>query len=355
MEDIMNNNINTGKSEIRSDISGVDGIDSIDARVRVARDRILSGTDIMKTVFSESGKRYYTYDYYLKKRFGGKCMKIPLDGGFTCPNIDGTKGVGGCTYCSHRPPAVRGLPIEEQYKAVREPLIKKWGKDRAEERCIPYFQSYTNTYAPTDYLRNLYYSALALPGAIGLSIGTRADCISDSTAELLREINEKTYLTVELGLQTVHDETAVRINRCHTYEDFLKGVEKLKGLNICVHLINGLPGETPYMMLESASEIARLEPHEVKLHMLYIERGCGMYDEYLRGEINMLSLEEYADIVCRQLEVLPPDTVIGRITGDGEADLLAAPEWSRKKFVVMNTIDKLMRERDVFQGDRYIK
>lgn len=312
------------------------------------------GSDAIKCLYGASGKRYYTYDHYMKKRFGGKCMKIPLDGGFTCPNIDGRKGVGGCRYCAQRLPEVRGLPLDEQYKIISEPLIKKWGKDGADKRCIPYFQAYTNTYADTAYLRKLYYAALELPNTIGLSIGTRADCISDSTAELLFELHEKTYLTIELGLQTIHEATAKRINRCHTYDDFLKGVAKLKGLNICIHLINGLPGETSEMMVESAREIARLRPHEVKLHMLYIEKGCGMYDEYMRGEIRMLTLEEYADVVCRQLEVLPPDTVIGRITGDGEGDLLVAPEWSRKKFVVMNTIDKLMKERNIFQGDRYI-
>ncbi len=298
-------------------------------------------------------KRYYTYDMYMKNRFGGKCVKVPLDGGFTCPNIDGTKGHGGCSYCSHRIPEMRGLSLEEQYTRALEPLLKKWGKDGAGDRCIPYFQFFTNTYGSTERLRELYYRALSLPGAIGLSIGTRADCISESTVELLRELNEKTYLTIELGLQTVHEETAKRINRCHTYGEFLEGYKRLEGLNICVHLINGLPGETEEMMVESAAEIGRLHPHQVKLHGLYIEKGCMMYDDYLDGKIQLQTLEQYAKTVCRQLEVLPPDTVIGRVTGDGDGELLAAPEWSRKKFVVMNTIDKLMRGQNLTQGDKF--
>lgn len=302
--------------------------------------------------YSDTNKRYHTYDYFLRTKFGKKVFKVSLDGGFTCPNIDGTKGIGGCTYCSARGSgdfaASSALTIREQYDKVRAMLSKKW----EDGLCIPYFQAHTNTYAPTEVLRQKYYEALALPNAVGLSISTRADCLSESTIELLREINEKTFLTVELGLQSIHDTTAKKINRCHTYEEFLKGYNALKGLNVCIHIIDGLPGETREMMLETAKEIGKLSPHAVKIHLLHIISGTVMAEQYLRGEFEALTLEEYVRIVCDQLEYLPPETVIGRITGDGAPDTLIAPLWSRKKFVVMNEIDKELAKRGSYQGIR---
>ena len=178
-----------------------------------------------------SNKRYYTYDAFLKEKFGSKTIKIPLDGGFSCPNIDGTRGRGGCTYCTKEPLPYRGKPISEQFECGREPLIKKWGRDGIKEQFIPYFQVFSGTYAPIERLKKLYYEALDLPNTVGLSIATRVDCLTDEVAYLLNEINEKTFLTVELGLQTVHEETAKRINRGHTFEEFLIGYEKLNGIN----------------------------------------------------------------------------------------------------------------------------
>ena len=206
----------------------------------------------------------------MRKTFGGKVMKIPLDGGFTCPNIDGTRGRGGCTYCTKQTLPYRGKPLDVQFEEGKAPLLKKWRREGRREMFIPYFQVFTNTYAPVERLRELYYAALSLPETVGLSIATRADCIDGEKAALLREISEKTYLTVELGLQTVHESTAALINRGHTYEEFLAGYEKLRGLNVCVHLINGLPGEDEEMMIESARSVAALSTHSVKIHMLYI-------------------------------------------------------------------------------------
>ncbi len=302
---------------------------------------------------SYSNKRYKTFDYEMKRLFGRKVAKVPLDGGFTCPNIDGSRGIGGCSYCSSHPSGAR-KPLAEQYEEAIAPLLKKWtSKNGTPPLFIPYFQYHTNTYAPTELLRELYYEALALPGAVGLSVGTRADCISDTTAELLREIDKKTYLTVELGLQSTHDATADRINRCHSYDEFLQGYRKLDGIRRAIHIINGLPGEDREMMLQTARDIVSLEPYEVKIHMLYIASGTHIADEYARGELSCLTREEYVGIVCDQIELLPPDTVIGRLTGDGLESELIAPEWTKKKTIVINEIDKELYRRGSWQGKLY--
>lgn len=301
----------------------------------------------------ENNKHYLTYNQFLKQTFGGKTIKIPLDGGFTCPNIDGTKGIGGCTYCTKTPLPYRGKPLREQFEIAKAPLLKKWGREEVEERYIPYFQTFSGTYAPVERLRALYEEALALPHVVGLSVATRCDCLSDEVVELLREIASRTFLTVELGLQTVHEDTARRIGRGHTFEEFLCGYEKLKGLNRCIHLISGLPYETPDQMLESAKTVAALRPHAVKLHMLYLEEGTAMTAAYRREHFPILTLDEYVSITVSQLEYFHPDTVIGRLTGDGQADRLVAPLWSRKKFCVLNEIDMEFRRRGTVQGCRF--
>ena len=301
-------------------------------------------------LYSDNGKCYHTFDYYTRHRFGTKTVKLPLDGGFTCPNRDGTKGSGGCIYCSQKHLPYAGLAIKEQYEIAKSITSKKWAREGRKECYIPYFQTFTGTYAPLDRLRELYYSALELPGCVGLSIGTRADCIDGECEKLLRELDKKTYLTIELGLQTVHDRTAELINRRHTYSDFLECYKRLSGLNICVHLIDYLPGESRDMMLESAYEVGKLRPHEVKLHMLYAERGTKLGDMYEEGKLTFPDIDEYTDTVISQLELLPPETVIGRLTGDGDADMLLAPLWTVKKFDVLNHIDAGMKKRGTCQG-----
>ncbi len=307
--------------------------------------------------YTDSNKRYYTYDYYLRKTFGGKCAKIPLDAGFTCPNIDGRCATGGCIYCSGRgsgdfveSPA---LPIAEQYARVRATLGSKWPTDR----CIPYFQAHTNTYAPLSVLRPLFEEALTLPGAVGLNIATRADCLEDDTVAYLAELAERTVLTVELGLQTVHDDTAALINRGHTYADFVAGFEKLRqaspNIGICVHLIFGLPGEDRRRMMESVGRVAELRPDQVKIHLLHVLKHTALGDRYLAGQYTPLEKEEYVALVADAIERLPADIVIARLTGDGMADDLLAPGWSRKKVSVINDIDKLLYERNSYQGMRW--
>ena len=303
---------------------------------------------------SDSNKRYYTYDYYLKKTFGGKCAKIPLDAGFTCPNIDGRCGVGGCIYCSARGSgdfaADAAFSIREQYELTRRALEGKWRT----ERCIPYFQAHTNTYAPTAVLREKFEEALSLPGVVGMNVATRADCLEEETVAYLAELAERTVLTVELGLQSVHDRTAALINRGHTFEEFLDGYERLRRasskIGICIHLIFGLPEENDEDMLESVRRVASLAPDQVKLHLLHVLRSSRLGRIYEAGGYEPLERERYISLVVRALELLPPDTVIARLTGDGMGEDLLAPEWSRKKVLVINDIDKKMFEENTYQG-----
>lgn len=307
--------------------------------------------------YSDTNKRYYTYDYYLRRHFGGKCAKLPLDAGFTCPNIDGRCGRGGCIYCSDRgsgdfaQDAVLSIP--EQIRAQKEIFSKKWDVSR----CIAYFQAHTNTYAPLSTLRTCYEAALAEEGIVGLNIATRADCLPPDVVEYLAELAERTTLTVELGLQSSNDETARRINRGHDFETFCKGVERLKAANprigIGVHIIFGLPGEDRETMLQTVKDVAALHPDMVKIHLLHVIKGTVLAKLYERGEYTPLAREDYIQLVADALELLPPETVIGRLTGDGKAEDLLAPLWSTKKTTVINDIDKLLYQRGSYQGIKW--
>ncbi len=309
----------------------------------------------MKNPFpnSDSNKRYYTFDYYLRKTFGGKCAKITLDGGFTCPNRDGARGTGGCTFCSGRGSgdfcANGTLSIAEQFANQRRIMRRKW----QDAHFLAYFQAHTNTYAPLPRLQTLFEDALGQEDVVGLNIATRADCLTPEIVAYLHTLSQRTALTVELGLQTVHDQTARRINRCHTWQEFVSGYEMLDGLDVCIHIINGLPGESHEMMLETAKEVAKLHPKFLKIHLLHVLEGTVLAEQYQKGEFSVLSLADYVRIVCDQLEILPQDMVLGRVTGDGPADSLIAPLWSKKKLVVMNEIDKELVRRGSYQGIWY--
>lgn len=304
--------------------------------------------------YSDDNKRYHTWNYHLRHKFGGKVFKVALNAGFSCPNIDGTKGVGGCTYCSGGSGDFAGDPshaVLTQFEEVKAKMHEKWH----DAKYIPYFQAHTNTYAPVSVLRERFEPVLSQENVVGMSIATRADCLPDDVLDYLEELHKRTYLIVELGLQTIFDETGDRINRCHTYAEFLEGYNKLKerNINICVHLIDGLPGETKEMMIKSAREVAKLKPHCVKLHLLHILKDTKMAEQYENGEFELLTLEEYADIIVSQLEEFHEDTVIQRLTGDGGRDTLIGPKWSLKKFVVLNEIDKLMLRKDTYQGVKF--
>lgn len=305
--------------------------------------------------YSNTNKRYHTFTYFLEQKFGRKVAKISLDAGFTCPNIDGSKGVGGCTYCSARGSGDfagdQSLSLREQFEQVRQVMDQKW----PDAVYIPYFQAHTNTYAPLEVLKEKFEEALSFPDVVGLAIATRADCITDEIADYLGELAQRTYLEVELGLQSVHDVTGERINRCHSYADFLEGYQKLadRGINICVHIIDGLPGEDREMMLETARRLSHLHLHSIKIHLLHVIKGTVMEQQLAEGQFRLLTREEYVGIVCDQLELLPPQMVIQRVTGDGERESLVGPEWSLKKLCVMNEIDKELVRRNSFQGKNF--
>lgn len=304
--------------------------------------------------FSNDNKRYHTLNYSNLQRFGRKMFKAVLECGFTCPNIDGTKGRGGCIFCDGGSGYFTSpeLSITEQLESEHRRIAAKYGDDAP---IIAYFQANTNTYADVGTLRAFYEEALAYPHTAGISIGTRGDCLSEEILDLLAEISQRTFLTVELGMQTIHAPTIELINRCCTHDEFLKGCISLKnrGIRLCLHLINGLPGETEDMMLENARAAAVIHPEGIKLQMLHVIRGTTLSEMYQAGDFELLTREQYIDIIVKQLEVLSPDIVIERITGDGDRSKLIAPEWSADKIAVLGGIDKRMAELDTWQGRLY--
>ena len=302
---------------------------------------------------SDSNKRYFTYEYYLRQTFGQKCAKIPIDAGFTCPNIDGRCGHGGCIYCAGDFSPSSAKSIAEQYEAGREKLSKKWKSDRN----IVYFQAHTNTYAPVCILKEKFEAALRLPDVVGLNIATRADCLEDEKLAYLAELAERTVLTLELGLQSADDETAKRINRGHDFAAFSDAVERIRRasgkINICVHMIFGLPGESTEGMLASIKKLAALRPDQVKFHMLYVMENTPLGKMFLEGEYEPIAREDFISAAANALTLLPPQTVVARITGDGAGEGMLAPEGSRRKIAVINDIDKYLFENDLWQGKFY--
>ena len=302
--------------------------------------------------YSDDNKRYHTLDYFYKHKFNSKVFKVSLNAGFTCPNIDGKFGYGGCTYCSKLGSGDYAGDVHDdlvtQFNNVKEILHKKWPS----AKYIGYFQAHTNTYAPVEVLKEKYEKILNLDNVVGLSIATRADSISDECLDYLEELSKKTYSTVELGLQTIHESTSKLINRCHdlkTFDDMVKKLRK-KNINVVVHIINGLPLETKEMMLETVKYINSLDIQGVKIHMLHIVKDTKMAEDYKLENFHVLTKEEYIDIVCDQLEFLRPEIVINRITGDPVADDLIEPKWLIKKFCVLNDIDKELVKRGTYQG-----
>lgn len=302
-------------------------------------------------IYSSDNKRYHTLSFYNKSTYGKKVYKAVIDAGLTCPNIDGAKGQGGCIFCDGGSGYFTkgAVSVANQLKLEKERIRRKV----PDAEIIAYFQAHTNTYADINTLERLYGEAEEF-GVKGISVATRADCISDETVRLLKKL--KVPVTVELGLQSVHDSTAVLINRCHTYKEFLSGYRLLKdaGIRVCVHIINGLPMETPDMMLGTAEKLGQLRPDGIKIHLLHVIRGTKLARMYEKGEYLPLSKEEYVDIVVKQLELIPPETVIERITGDGDKSKLIAPLWSMDKISVLGAIDVRQKETDSFQG-KYFK
>ena len=304
--------------------------------------------------YSNTNKRYHTLDYYYKNRFHEKVFKVSLDAGFSCPNIDGTVGYNGCIYCSKLGSGEfagnKQEPIEVQFNKVKEIMLKKWPN----AKYIGYFQAHTNTYAKVEKLNELYTKILNEPGVIGLNIATRPDAITEECLDYLTELNKKTYLTIELGLQTTNKKTSKLINRCHTLTCFEEMVNKLRERNIdvVVHIINGLPYETKEDMINTAKYLNSLDIQGIKIHMLSILKDTPLEKLYEKEHFKMLTKEEYIDIVTDQLELLRPEIVIHRITGDPKVDDLVEPNWLVKKFCVLNDIDKEMAKRNTYQGKK---
>lgn len=302
--------------------------------------------------YTNSNKRYHTLDYYYKNRFHEKVFKVSLNAGFSCPNIDGKVGYGGCIYCSKTGSGEfagnKEDSLEKQFLEIKNMMLKKWPK----AKYIGYFQARTNTYAPVNELKKMYEKILKQENVIGLNIATRPDAISDECLDYLEELNKKTYLTIELGLQTTKEETTKLINRCHSLQCFEDMVKKLRERNIdvVVHIINGLPYETKKDMLNTVKYLNKLDIQGIKIHMLSITKDTPIEKMYQEEKFKLLSKEEYIDIVVDQLELLRKEIVIHRITGDPKLDELIEPTWLTKKFCVLNDIDKEMVRRDTYQG-----
>ena len=299
-----------------------------------------------------NGKRYHSLNYFLRNKFGEKIFKISLDGGFSCPNRDGTISSGGCLFCSERGSGDfagdSNLSIHNQFSEVKEMMSKKW----KEGKYIAYFQAYTNTYAAVEVLREKYYEAINEDGVVALAIATRPDCLQEDVLDLLEEINKKVYVWVELGLQTSCDETAKRINRGYKLEVFENAVEKLKTRNIdyVVHSIFGLPGESKEQMLKTVDYIAHSGARGIKFHLLHLMKDTPMVKLYENGELKFLEQEEYVELICRSITLLPKEIVVHRLTGDSPRNLLIGPMWSLNKWEILNYIDKTMESNGYYQG-----
>ena len=302
-----------------------------------------------------NNKAYNGLDGYFKKIFGKKVIKIALDMGATCPNLDGTKSTKGCTFCSGGSGdfSTSGQDIIEQLNRGKELVCKKW-KDGL---YMPYFQSYTNTYLPVNYLKERVDRLLLEKDVVGISISTRPDCISDEMLCYLENLSNRTFLIVELGLQSAKDDTLKLINRGHSVKDFDDCYKRLKskGIKVCVHIVDGLIGETMEDMLNTAKYLASIKPDFVKIHLLYFINGTIDTLRYQNGEIKPLLKQEYIDILVSQIELLPQSVVIERLTGDGDKSKLIAPKYSTDKRGMLSAIDNAFRDRNTYQGRLYVE
>jgi len=301
------------------------------------------------------GKRYHSLNYFLRNKFGEKVFKISLDGGFSCPNRDGKISSGGCLFCSERGSGDyagnRELSITKQFQDIKEMMAQKWKSGKY----IAYFQAYTNTYAPIKELRKKYEEALEQEGVVAIAIATRPDCLDEDVLDLLEEINNKVYVWIELGLQTSNDETAKRINRGYRLEIFEDAMKKLKERNIdvVVHDILGLTGESKEDMFKTIEYIAHSGAKGIKFHLLHLMKQTPMVKIYEKGQLEFLSQEDYIELVTKGITMLPKDMVVHRLTGDAPRELLIGPMWSLKKWEILNSIDRTLEENDLWQGKNY--
>ena len=297
-------------------------------------------------------KRFFSLNEYCKQTFGQKVYRLSLNGGMSCPNRDGSLSYGGCAFCSEGGSGDFAANGEYSISNQIEDAKKRIQKKTDCNQFIAYFQAYTNTYAPTEYLRSIYTEAINAPEVVALSIGTRCDCLSEDVLMLLQELSQKKPIWIELGLQTIHAATHQLLNTHTKVEQFDLAVKKLHaiGIPVIAHVILGLPNETKEMMLETIHHIAKLPVSGVKLQFLHILKGTALANTYEKEPFPLFELEEYCDFVIDCIESLPPDMVIHRLTGDGPRKLLIAPLWSTDKKRVLNTIEKRFKERDTWQG-----
>lgn len=302
--------------------------------------------------FNETDKRYNQYSAHLKQKFGVKVYKVTLDAGFSCPNRDSTISSGGCIFCddggSFSQAHSNLLSIEEQLEIGVKTLSERFKA----KKFMSYFQAYSNTYKPVGELETIYKSSLKHPDVVGISIGTRPDCVDENKLNLISDISKDYYTWVEYGLQSIHDKTLKAINRGHDFKCFLEAYEKTKekGINTCAHVILGLPGESREDMLKTAEKLAELQIDGVKLHMLCAMQGTKLSKMYDEGQISFMSEEEYVQLVCDFLEILPENTTIHRLAGNGLKKNLIAPRWLGKKLDCLNKIDRELEARDSWQG-----
>lgn len=299
-------------------------------------------------------KRYLTFNQHLQQTFGEKVYKVTIDAGFTCPNRDGTLGTGGCIYCYGKRVSQRLVDptsIKEQIRQGQDAIRQRYKA----QKFLAYFQSYTNTYAAPEVLENLYRSALAEEDIVGLTIGTRPDCVDESVLDMIEHLAQESYLWIEYGLQSIHHNTLKTINRGHGFSEFLDAVirtKRRKGLKICTHVILGLPRESKEEMLETAKTLSVLHVDGVKIHSAHVLKGTPLEEMYLNGEYQVLKLPEYVDIVCDFLEYLSPEIVIHRLIGDAPKSRYVAPEWCLHKSEALRQIDLELERRNSWQGKR---
>ena len=307
-----------------------------------------------KFKYTSDNKRYHTLTYYYKEKFNSKVCKVSLNANFTCPNIDGKVGIGGCIYCSKLGSGeYAGNPKEDlitQFEKGKKTMQRKWPN----AKFIAYFQANTNTYAPIERLKECFEPFINRDDCIGLSIATRSDSITDECLDYLEDISKRTYLIVELGLQTIHEKTSKLINRCSSLDNFNKMVKRLKmrNINVVVHIINGLPYETEDMMIDTVKHLNDLNIDGIKIHMLGVLKDTPLEKYYQKHKFHILTKEEYVNIVVKQLEYLNPKIVIHRLTEDPKQEDIIEPTWLSKKFTILNEVDKIMSTRNLYQGDK---
>ena len=311
---------------------------------------------MIKLNLTNNEKHYNTLTNYYLYKYGKKVAKVSLNANLTCPNKDGKKGFGGCTYCSKAGAGdFAGSPKESltsQFEAIKKVMNHKW----PDTLYIPYLQANTNTYGPIEKLRKIYEELLTLgPNVKELAIATRADCLDDEVMKLLIEINQKLPVQIELGLQTSNENTAKLINRNSSNQEFKDAVIKLhqNNIEVVVHIMNGLPGENEIDMLNTIKFLNPLPISGIKIHCLCILKNTKMGDDYLKNPFKVLSLEEYVDIVVKQIAIMNPDFIIHRLSADFDSNDLIEPKWTRKKMIVMNEIDKKLRKLNIYQGDQF--